>query len=196
MKDHKLAIAYGLVQAAYRALGEAEQQLAGAASPTASLAVDTCRQVLQLSLRVGAALESEGAPQPKGSAKPSALCTHCGKPDRKGDHWDSLDGPNSAGWSCSPKGAASDGAPGTPLAANPDFAAVLELAAFFQDDYNKKLPVIAACRRWRNGTTTTEEFLKCLGADDVAKVLLNYEPVAPLGGLMILNDHRHRHGPR
>ena len=68
-------------------------------------------------------------------------------------------------------------------------AAVLELAAFFQDDYSKKLPVIAAFRRWRGGAITTDEFLARLDEDDLADVL-RYEPVPPMKGLMILNDHR------
>lgn len=70
-----------------------------------------------------------------------------------------------------------------------DLAAVLELAAFFQDDYSKKLPVIAAFRRWRSGAITTDEFLARLDEDDLAGVL-GYEPVPPMRGLMILNDHR------
>jgi hypothetical protein len=68
-------------------------------------------------------------------------------------------------------------------------AAVLELAAFFQDDYSKKLPVIAAFRRWRSGALTTEAFLTRLREDDVAETL-RYEAVPPMKGLAILNDHR------
>jgi len=70
-----------------------------------------------------------------------------------------------------------------------DLDAVLELAAYFQDDYSKKLPVIAAFRRWRSGGITTEEFLKRLSADDLADVL-RIEPVPPMLGLALLNDHR------
>jgi hypothetical protein len=70
-----------------------------------------------------------------------------------------------------------------------DLDAVLELAAYFQDDYSKKLPVIAAFRRWRNGSMTTEELLSRLDEDDLADVL-RYEPVPPMRGLVILNDHR------
>jgi len=69
------------------------------------------------------------------------------------------------------------------------FTAVLELAAFFQDDYEKKLPVIAAFRRWRSGAITTDEFLARLAEDDLADVL-RYETVPPMRGLAILNDHR------
>jgi len=68
-------------------------------------------------------------------------------------------------------------------------AAVLELAAYFQDEHTKKMPVIVAFRRWRNGSLTTEEFLKRLGEDDFADVL-RYEKVPPMKGLAILNDHR------
>ena len=49
-----------------------------------------------------------------------------------------------------------------------DLDAVLELAAYFQDDYSKKLPVIAAFRRWRSGSITTTEFLDRLREDDLA----------------------------
>lgn len=70
-------------------------------------------------------------------------------------------------------------------------AAVLELASFLQDDYGKKLPVIAAFRRWRSGAITTEAFLKRLGEDDLADVL-GHEKVPPMQGLAILNDHRQR----
>jgi hypothetical protein len=70
-----------------------------------------------------------------------------------------------------------------------DLATVLELAAFFQEDYEKKLPVIAAFRRWRSGALTTEEFLKRLSEDDLADVL-RYEAVPPMKGLAILNDRR------
>ena len=70
-----------------------------------------------------------------------------------------------------------------------DLDAVLKLAAYFQDDYSKKLPVIAAFRRWRSGALTTAEFLKRLGEDDLAEVL-RYEPIAPMRGLSLLNDHR------
>lgn len=70
-----------------------------------------------------------------------------------------------------------------------DLDAVLELAAYFQDDYSKKLPVIAAFRRWRGGHLSTEAFLKRLGEDDLADVL-RIEPVAPMRGLALLNDHR------
>jgi len=68
---------------------------------------------------------------------------------------------------------------------------LLGLAAFFQDDYTRKLPVIAAFRRWRNGSLTTEAFLKRLGEDDLAPVL-HHEPVPPMEGLTILNDYRSR----
>ena len=67
--------------------------------------------------------------------------------------------------------------------------AVLELAAFFQDDYSKKLPVIAAFRLWRGGHLTTDEFLARLREDDLADVL-RIEKVPPMEGLAILNDHR------
>lgn len=70
-----------------------------------------------------------------------------------------------------------------------DLAAVLELAAYFQDDYTKKLPVIAAFRRWRSGQITTPEFLDRLREDDLADVL-RIEPVAPMRALALLNDHR------
>jgi hypothetical protein len=70
-----------------------------------------------------------------------------------------------------------------------ELAAVLELAAYFQDEHTKKMPVIVAFRRWRNGILTTEEFLDRLRADDVGK-LLSYDPVVPMEGLTILNDYR------
>ena len=70
-----------------------------------------------------------------------------------------------------------------------DLDAVLELAAFFQDDYSKKLPVIAVFRRWRSGHLSTEAFLKRLSEDDLADEL-RYEPVPPMLGLALLNDHR------
>ena len=69
--------------------------------------------------------------------------------------------------------------------------AVLELAAYLQDDHTKKLPVIAAFRRWRSGAITTDEFLARLDEDDLADVL-RYEPCPPMEGLSILNDHRQR----
>jgi hypothetical protein len=72
-----------------------------------------------------------------------------------------------------------------------DLAAVLELAAYLQDDYSKKLPVIAAFRRWRSGTITTDEFLARLDEDDLADVL-RIESCPPMEGLRILNDHRSR----
>ena len=72
-----------------------------------------------------------------------------------------------------------------------ELAAVLELAAFLQDDYTLKLPVIAAFRRWRSGALTTEEFLKRLGEDDLADVL-RYEKTPPMEGLAILSRHRNR----
>lgn len=68
-------------------------------------------------------------------------------------------------------------------------AAVLELAAFFQDDYGRKLPVVAAFRQWRHGILTTEEFLELLRKDDLAEVL-RHESVPPMKGLTALNDHR------
>jgi len=67
--------------------------------------------------------------------------------------------------------------------------AVLELAAFFQDDYTRKLPVIAAFRRWRSGVLTTEEFLARLREDDVCDVL-RHEPTPSPDGLAALNDFR------
>lgn len=70
-------------------------------------------------------------------------------------------------------------------------AAVLELAAYLQDDYSKKLPVIAAFRRWRSGTITTDEFLARLDEDDLGDVL-RIEKCPPMEGLIILNDHRSR----
>jgi hypothetical protein len=70
-------------------------------------------------------------------------------------------------------------------------AAVLKLAAYLQDDYSKKLPVIAAFRRWRSGTITTDEFLARLDEDDLADVL-RIEKCPPIEGLTILNDHRSR----
>jgi hypothetical protein len=66
---------------------------------------------------------------------------------------------------------------------------VLKLAAYFQDDYTKKLPVIAAFRRWRSGAMTTDELLARLDEDDLAEAL-GYEKVPPMQGLTILNDHR------
>jgi len=72
-----------------------------------------------------------------------------------------------------------------------DLTSVLELAAFFQDDYTLKLPVIAAFRRWRSGALTTEEFLKRLGDDDLAGVL-RHEKAPPMEGLAILSRHRNR----
>ena len=70
-------------------------------------------------------------------------------------------------------------------------AAVLELATYLQDDYSKKLPVIAAFRRWRSGSITTDELLARLDEDDLADVL-RYEACPPMEGLRILNDHRSR----
>ena len=72
-----------------------------------------------------------------------------------------------------------------------EVAALLELVVYLQDDYTRKLPVIAAFRRWRNGSLTTEEFLKRLCEDDLADVL-RYEPVPPMEGLEILNSRRPR----
>ena len=72
-----------------------------------------------------------------------------------------------------------------------ELAAVLELAAYLQDDYSKKLPVIAAFRRWRSGMITTDEFLARLDEDDLADVL-RIEPCPPIEGLTILNDHRNQ----
>ena len=72
-----------------------------------------------------------------------------------------------------------------------ELAAVLELAAYLQDDYSKKLPVIAAFRRWRSGAITTDEFIARLDEDDLADVL-RIEKCAPIDGLTILNDHRSR----
>lgn len=69
--------------------------------------------------------------------------------------------------------------------------AVLVIAAYFQDDYSLKLPVIAAFRLWRSGGLSTEEFLQRLRADDLAPVL-RMEPVPPMAGLTILNDHREK----
>jgi hypothetical protein len=66
---------------------------------------------------------------------------------------------------------------------------VFRLAAFFQDDYSTKLPVIAAFRRWRGGQLSTEAFLKRLGEDDLADVL-RYEGVPPMEGLALLNARR------
>lgn len=71
-----------------------------------------------------------------------------------------------------------------------DLDAMLELAVFFQDDYSKKLPVIAVFRRWRSGHLSTEAFLKRLSEDNLADVLLRYEPVPPMLGLALLNEHR------
>lgn len=39
--------------------------------------------------------ESELHPPP-----PVRMCENCGGPDPGNDHWDDLDGPNRAGWSC------------------------------------------------------------------------------------------------
>jgi len=75
-----------------------------------------------------------------------------------------------------------------------NFQAMLEIAAHFQDDYIRKLPVITAFRQWRNGIRTTEEFLSRLREDDLFEVL-RIEPVPLLKamkGLEILNDHRDR----
>ena len=70
-----------------------------------------------------------------------------------------------------------------------DLKALLDLAAFFQDDYSIKLPVIAAFRRWRGGHLSTDDFLQRLSEDDLADVL-RYEKVASMEGLRLLNDHR------
>lgn len=78
-----------------------------------------------------------------------------------------------------------------PSATDEDLAALFELAAYFQDDYSTKLPVIAAFRRWRSGQLTTEEFLARLRDDDLADVL-RIEKVAPMKGLALLNDYRTR----
>lgn len=77
------------------------------------------------------------------------------------------------------------------LKAESDLAELLDLAAFFQDDYSLKLPVIAAFRRWRGGDFNAESFLKRLGEDDLAGVL-RYEKVPPMKGLAILSRHRNR----
>jgi len=74
-----------------------------------------------------------------------------------------------------------------------DLRAVLELATYFQADYERKLPVIAAFRHWRHGVLTAEEFLQRLRRDDLGEVL-RYEPVAPMRGLTILNDRNDRKG--
>jgi hypothetical protein len=65
---------------------------------------------------------------------------------------------------------------------------LLKLAAYFQDDYAKKLPVIAAFRQWRSGVLTTEQFLAFLRADGLG-ALLRYEGVPPMRGLALLNDY-------
>ena len=67
--------------------------------------------------------------------------------------------------------------------------AVTELAVYFQEDYTRKLPVIAAFRQWRSGSISTEQFLNRLREDDLAEVL-RIEPVAPMEGLAIVNDYR------
>lgn len=54
----------------------------------------------------------------------------------------------------------------SPSETEEQLAAVLELVVYFQDDCSLKLPVIAAFRRWRGGSITTEEFLARLREDD------------------------------
>lgn len=86
--------------------------------------------------------------------------------------------------------------PPAPNTAEADLAALLELAAYYQDDYSLKLPVIAAFRHWRGGGMTAEEFLARLLKDDLADILRE-EEVPPMRGLTLLNDHLHvtRHQP-
>lgn len=71
-------------------------------------------------------------------------------------------------------------------------AAVLELAAFFQDDYQAKLPVVAAFRQWRFGHLSDAEFLTRLRKEDDVAPALAYEKVPPMEGLAILSRHRNR----
>lgn len=75
-------------------------------------------------------------------------------------------------------------------------AAVLELATFFQDDYNTKLPVVAAFRQWRFGHLSDAAFLTRLRTEDDVVPALHYEKVPPMEGLAILSRHRNRRTPR
>lgn len=71
----------------------------------------------------------------------------------------------------------------------PELKSALEITAYFQDDYSRKLPVISAFRRWRYGHLSSEAFLGRLCADDLAP-LLTYESVPPFEGLALLGSFR------
>jgi len=72
-----------------------------------------------------------------------------------------------------------------------DLDDVLDLAAYLQDDYSMKLPIVRAFRQWRAGQLDDSKFLERLRGDDLAPAL-RYEKAPPTNGLVILNRHRNQ----
>lgn len=77
----------------------------------------------------------------------------------------------------------------TPTNLEIQLQSALDLAAYFQDDYSLKLPVISAFRQWRGGHLSNEAFLSRLSSDDFARVL-GYEKNPPMEGLALLRRYR------